>query len=69
MVQAQTQMDVSVRLQLEAVHRAAHRPAAIDEAQPTRQVHACERWTELALTRDNLEFQKWDLDEVVSREQ
>ena len=58
-------MDVAVWLDFRAVHRAAHRPAAVEQPKATRQVDAGERRSPLALPSLNRELDERNLNPVI----
>jgi hypothetical protein len=66
-VQPQSNMDISVRLDLEAVDSSAHRATAIENMEPPGEINPRQRWTPLALTRAKTELHERNLDPVVCR--
>src|SRR2546428_12607211 len=67
-IHPQPYVDITVRLELEAVDGAANRHAPIDHPEPTRQVDPRERRTPFALAGGEAGFQERKLGEVRGRE-
>ena len=61
----QADMDITVGLNLGAVHGAAHGSAAIEQTQPAREVDAGQWWPPLALPGLKRELQEGDLHPVI----
>src|SRR5207245_6672656 len=65
-IQPKPQVDIAIGLDLEAIDGAAHRPAAIDQAKPSGEIHPRQRWTPLAFARLQGELDKRNLNPVVA---